>query len=225
MPVSRKNKKNFSKKRKNVKRSKKTRKHIRKMKGGGVGEYTNIANLEIGKSYILTQPINRDDDGYAHWNATIPAKIVKVNKYIDGIYIILCEYVYRREQNSIPIYVMGILKYNSNDSFKEAQENHLVTSVTQKECTKKLDGEILEYNAVLVQDIRAKLFYRMLDVYCNHYLNMNLSNNDIIKEFIEYKNKCDKSRITNITECTPSLTETKAQRALRLMYERTHPIN
>jgi len=34
MPVSRKSKKNFSKKRKNVERSKKTRKHIRKMKGG-----------------------------------------------------------------------------------------------------------------------------------------------------------------------------------------------
>ena len=41
MPVSRKSKKNISKKRKNVKRSKKTRKHIRKMKGGG-GDYINV---------------------------------------------------------------------------------------------------------------------------------------------------------------------------------------
>jgi len=83
MPVSRKSKKNLSKKRKNVKLSKKTRKHIRKMRGGGINnlnasntnvlcdllteEQKNILHIYVGistdiLSNISERPINNDTD-------------------------------------------------------------------------------------------------------------------------------------------------------------------
>jgi hypothetical protein len=75
MSVSRKSKKNISKKRKNVKRIKKTRKHIRKMKGGGEiindpikGKYYNIIDSDVE---IIKDPYSRYNDIYLSKNKAI----------------------------------------------------------------------------------------------------------------------------------------------------------
>ena len=80
MTVSRKSKKNISKKRKNVKRIKKTRKHIRKMRGGADEKCVSFNIQSEASEYIRK---NKFEIKFKYEGRSIPGSVEQIGESED----------------------------------------------------------------------------------------------------------------------------------------------